>query len=208
MDSKKIIGNRINAALALSNCKQKELAAHLEIPDNTISYFCSGKRVPNAEQIIKISQYLHVSADYLLGLSENKSDEEKLNISCEYTGLSEEAVNELVKWKNGRYELTSTPQSNVIIKPTDFLNELLTTDYVTKEYGIKAFTWLYSETCRAIYNLALIDSKEQDDKEIDKHSEIFNLTTTIRDFLLKFLENLRHKMEEASDNGNNNPTNK
>lgn len=101
MDTKKVIGSRINEALAFSNKKQKELAAHLGVPDNTISYFCSGKRVPNAEQIIEISKFLGVSADFLLGLSGNKTTEPKLQSACEYTGLSDKAINKLVEKING-----------------------------------------------------------------------------------------------------------
>ncbi len=55
-----IIGQRINAALALSNIKQKELAKELGVKDNVVSYWCSGKRTPNTEQIIKISKMLNI----------------------------------------------------------------------------------------------------------------------------------------------------
>lgn len=119
MDTKKVIGSRINEALAFSNKKQKELAAHLGVPDNTISYFCSGKRVPNAEQIIEISKFLGVSADFLLGLSGNKTTEPKLQSACEYTGLNENAVENI---KETCYILSSN-----------------------KEF-IKIFNWLLSET--------------------------------------------------------------
>lgn len=95
MDTKKVIGSRINEALAFSNKKQKELAAHLGVPDNTISYFCSGKRVPNAEQIIKISKFLGVSSDFLLGIAKEKTLNPKLQSACEYTGLNEEAIEKL-----------------------------------------------------------------------------------------------------------------
>ena len=39
MDNRKVIGQRINSALAAANIKQKELAAALGVTDNTISYF-------------------------------------------------------------------------------------------------------------------------------------------------------------------------
>lgn len=100
MDNRTVIGSRINSALAFSNKKQKELAAHLGVPDNTISYFCSGKRVPNAEQIIEISKFLNVSADYLLGLTDNKTTDITVKAICEYTGLSDEAVESLAEYIN------------------------------------------------------------------------------------------------------------
>lgn len=66
----KIIGQRINSALAKANKMQKDLASHLGVTDNTVSYYCSGSRTPNTAQIIEISKFLNVSADYLLGLSD------------------------------------------------------------------------------------------------------------------------------------------
>lgn len=68
MDYRKIIGLRINTALALRNVKQKELAKVLGVSANAVSYFCSGARTPNTWQLIKIAEYLEVSADYLLGI--------------------------------------------------------------------------------------------------------------------------------------------
>ena len=65
----KIIGNRLCIILEINNVKQKELAKVLGVKDNIISYFCSGARKPNLEQIIEIAKYFNVSADYLLGLS-------------------------------------------------------------------------------------------------------------------------------------------
>ncbi|MDE5992176.1 MAG: helix-turn-helix domain-containing protein [Oscillospiraceae bacterium] len=103
MDNRIVIGSRINSALAFSNKKQKELAAHLGVQDNTISYFCSGKRVPNAEQIIEISKFLGVSADYLLGLTGNKTNDITIKAICKYTGLSAEAVESLADYINIDY---------------------------------------------------------------------------------------------------------
>lgn len=91
MNSKKI-GFRINAALANQNKKQLDLAEHLHVQANTISYFCSGKRTPNTLQIIEIAKFLHVSADYLLGLSDAPTTDADLRAVCEYTGLSQAAI--------------------------------------------------------------------------------------------------------------------
>ena len=65
----KIIGNRLCIILEINNVKQKELAKVLGVKDNIISYYCSGARKPNLDQIIEIAKYFNVSADYLLGLS-------------------------------------------------------------------------------------------------------------------------------------------
>lgn len=73
------IGKRINALLAEQSKKQKELAKYLGVQDNTISYFVSGRRTPNAELIIKISDFFNVSTDYLLGRTDVKTEAKKVD---------------------------------------------------------------------------------------------------------------------------------
>lgn len=92
MDNK-VIANRINEALAQNNVKQKELAAELGVKDNIISYFVSGKRTPNIEQIIKIADFFHITTDYLLGRTNVKSQDMDIVTICEKTGLSDDIVN-------------------------------------------------------------------------------------------------------------------
>lgn len=92
-----IVGERLNTVLMLRNIKQKELASFLKVPDNTISYFCSGKRIPNTQQLIQIALFLNISADYLLGLSDVQSSEADVKSVCDYLGLSELAVNRIKK---------------------------------------------------------------------------------------------------------------
>lgn len=103
MDSKmmKTIGQRLNAALAEKDVKQKELAEHLGLNnENTVSYWCSGKRTPNTELIIKISKRLDVSTDYLLGLSDAPTNDKDLQFVCDYTGLNLETVRFFAESKN------------------------------------------------------------------------------------------------------------
>lgn len=95
----KIIALRISLLLMKSRKRQKDLAAYLGVTDNTISYFVSGKRTPNIEQIIKIAQYFGVSTDYILGLSDAETNNKDVQFICDYTGLNEEAVNSLHKTK-------------------------------------------------------------------------------------------------------------
>ena len=95
-NTKRLIGSRINSALSLRRMKQKELARILGVTDNTVSYYVSGARTPNAEQIIAIANALDVSADYLLGISKTKSE---TLIASEVTGLSYESVSYLLAIK-------------------------------------------------------------------------------------------------------------
>lgn len=91
MDNK-IIGRKINAALAYRNMKQKELAKAINVTDNTISYFCSGARVPTTEKLIQIAKALNVTTDYLLGLSD---DPEKIPAAADGLCLSATSLKKL-----------------------------------------------------------------------------------------------------------------
>lgn len=89
MDNK-LIGRRINSALARAGMLQKELAKAIGVTDNTISYFCSGTRTPNVSQIIDIARILEVSTDYLLGTSDIATLDASVQAVVAYTGLSED----------------------------------------------------------------------------------------------------------------------
>lgn len=93
MDNKKIIGSRINSALAMNNTLQKELAKQLNVKDNIVSYWCKGDRTPNTSQIIQIANYLNVSTDYLLGITDAATTDKDLKFVCDYTGLDEKIIN-------------------------------------------------------------------------------------------------------------------
>ena len=88
-ERKKLIGKRLNAALAMRNVKQKDLARHLGIQDNAVSYFCKGDRTPNTAQLAEICDYLEISADYLLGLSKVSTPDLDVHAVAKATGLSE-----------------------------------------------------------------------------------------------------------------------
>lgn len=95
-DLKSVIGRNINAQLALKDKKQYELAEHLGVTPNTISYFCSGRRTPNIEQLIKIADFFSVSVDSLLGHTPCTSNADKVQVVSNLTQLSVNAVSNLL----------------------------------------------------------------------------------------------------------------
>lgn len=98
-DLSKLIGTRINTLLARNDKKQKDLAQYLGVKDNTISYFISGTRMPNTEQIKKISTFFNCSSDYLLGLSDTPIKDKDTAFIRNYTGLDEDTIQDFHKAK-------------------------------------------------------------------------------------------------------------
>ena len=74
---------------------QIELASALGVSRPTIAGWTLGKNLPDIDALAKLARYFHVSADYLLGLSDKVSLDVNLRAAAEYTGLSEEAVERL-----------------------------------------------------------------------------------------------------------------
>ncbi|WP_408955790.1 helix-turn-helix domain-containing protein [Natroniella sp. ANB-PHB2] len=74
-----MIGKRIKKLRTESDLLQKELARDLNLTQQTISLYESGKRQPDYETIEKIADYFKVSVDYLLGRTDIKRPTENLN---------------------------------------------------------------------------------------------------------------------------------
>lgn len=140
----KIVGQRINAMLAERNKKQKELAAKLNVTDNTVSYYCSGTRLPNTSQIKKIAEFLDCSADYLLGLVDQPTTDKDISYICEYTGLSLKAIDEfhqLIKIKEYidlSTELKTAWINEGIIGYTEVQNQFIESGYMRRIIGLAA----------------------------------------------------------------------
>ena len=133
-NQKKLIGQRLNTALALRNMRQKDLAHALGIQDNTISYFCKGDRTPNTVQLAQICRILDVSADYLLGLTDAASTSADVQDVVKATGLSEASVKSMMDRENRRdgalelelanFLMDAVFQSDLIIPFEDMVRSL------------------------------------------------------------------------------------
>jgi len=83
---------RLRELLAENGKSQKELAEAMGKTRQAIGYYADGSSSPDWEALKFIANYFEVSADYLLGLSDVKSSEANMQMVCNYTGLSEDAI--------------------------------------------------------------------------------------------------------------------
>lgn len=73
------------------------LAATLKISRQAVSQYCDGTGQPNTEKLCLICNYFGVSADYLLGRTDEKTPNMDYRSICERTGLNENSVDILSK---------------------------------------------------------------------------------------------------------------
>ena len=98
------LGERLDFLIDLKGLRKKDISDELNIAPNTLSGYISGSRNPDVNMLKKIAQYLNVSTDFLLGLS----DDYRTYIERDYNGklieikfdngttkLSEKEINEL-----------------------------------------------------------------------------------------------------------------
>lgn len=87
-----LIPFRLRALLKENHKTQKELAQYLNVTDNTVSYYCSGSRKPNIEQLKKIAVFFNTTIDFLAGLTRIKCTAASAILN--HTELSEEDIME------------------------------------------------------------------------------------------------------------------
>lgn len=66
----KIFSKRLAEAVEMSGKTYKELADYLNVNKSTVSMYVHGKALPSLPTFYQISEFLNVSADFLLGKNE------------------------------------------------------------------------------------------------------------------------------------------
>ncbi len=147
----------------------------------TITFWYNGQRTPDAENLGVLSRTLGVSADWLLGLSneDNSTNDEKLRMVSEYVGLSNSAVSELHKMTSGSdgsikgksYHLPPAPAEREALKALDIL---LTTGVIGKHGDIgKLVLWNIYLFLRGDFDSYSIPHKESNDELQEFSNSIF-----------------------------------
>ena len=71
MFSKELFAQRVREIRKLLGETQKELGDVIDTKANNVSEIESGRKTTTSEKIAKLCRHYHVSADYLLGLSDD-----------------------------------------------------------------------------------------------------------------------------------------
>jgi len=66
-----VFANRLKAALAAAEKTQRDVARLLNVAESTVSQWVSGKRLPDLPTAAKLASLLNVSADYLMGRTDD-----------------------------------------------------------------------------------------------------------------------------------------
>ncbi len=73
----------------------RKIAEHLGVSQQAVNQFKLGQAFPKVENLLKLAKYFDCSLDYLIGMSDVKTPLATAKAACEYTGLSESAIEHL-----------------------------------------------------------------------------------------------------------------
>ena len=109
---------RLNDLMKNEQMSTTEFAEKLGLSRQTVGFYLNGDRIPDALTLRQICERCSVSADYLLGLSDAKSQNIEIQAVCSYLGLSEDAVASL---HTDNYDIThSNAELNPFFESDDF----------------------------------------------------------------------------------------
>ena len=71
----KIFSKRLSDLIEEKNINKNTLAKKLEISYQQLNHYLNNQSYPSAKRLILLANYLNISLDYLLGLSNSKTNE-------------------------------------------------------------------------------------------------------------------------------------
>lgn len=81
------IGDKIRYLRRKENINQAELARRLGVSTSTVGFWEIGRRVPDIELLVKLSEIFNVSTDYLLNLCDDNTV-----VICEKEGVQKKVA--------------------------------------------------------------------------------------------------------------------
>lgn len=98
-----VFGKRLKELRKANGYTIEQFANMVGISKSTLGYYENDKRMPDIEILTRIADTLNVNADYLIGRTNTTAQKGKMKTVCEFTGLSDCAVeylSEVVKNKD------------------------------------------------------------------------------------------------------------
>ena len=110
--------SRLREVMEKNGATQQEVANVICRKRQSVGNYMDGSAGPDWKTLVTLAKYFNVSADWLLGLSEVKSQDISTKQMCEKTGFSENAILAMIAQKDN-----SPAQAviNALLSDTDFL---------------------------------------------------------------------------------------
>ncbi|MBR2040103.1 MAG: helix-turn-helix transcriptional regulator [Clostridia bacterium] len=176
MFDKQMFAKRLKELREENKLNQKEFAKEIGISSGSISYYEKAERLPDIEVISMIADRFKVSTDYLIGISDIKTQDINVKSICEYIGLSEQALKGIELTMSMAKSIDNIPQK------TDFTDEL---------YAI-----LSEEMITGNDNINLISNEYKEKVSMITEEKIFNSLLSMLYSQRQFIDILKRAMSK------------
>lgn len=115
---KNALQTRLEDLLADNPAKRIDIANAIGISSGSLSGYINANKEAGICNLVRIADYFNVSTDYLLGRTDVSSTDENIKISCNTTGLDENAVDllrDFFKEKLNNCSLTLLDMVNILL---------------------------------------------------------------------------------------------
>lgn len=159
-----MFADRIKELREEKNISQKEFAKTIGVAQSTYALYETDKREPSFDVLIKIAQYFNVTTDYLLGLTNGRT-QGNANIN-QITGLEETSINILRQYNHDSFgDDIEIRTVNTVIQDKDLLGFITCYLYSRLEKGIDVYTDKGDLESVNKINLAFFVDKKKDEDE-------------------------------------------
>ncbi len=183
---------------------QQQLADGVGISKGGLSYYENAGRTPDISILERFADYFGVTTDYLLGRTNAQTQKAKLQSVCNYTGLSDKAVNLLSDLKENSpaqlrvinflleqaagdmditYDLNDTDNfdGSILNAVVRYLNRYSGCDEYLAEYVSSGDEGISSTIQNALYQLILNQAVAALKKGVDEMVDVLYENTKSRD---------------------------
>ena len=175
------------------NLSQQKLADIIGISKGALGFYEIGKNSPDILTLTAFAQYFGVSADYLLGLSDNRTTDTNLQEVTNYTSLSETAIRNLTYFKN-------TPKEEVVKHYYGYISYLyeifdfqtILSNFFEDDNFIEFVKSLYNYCLVYLDNITDYEMNEDIDKD-EMDFEKWKLNQKFLEYINSFEKQLREK---------------
>ena len=177
-----IFGERIKKLRNERGITQKQAADDLKISPQTLSYYENGREA-SYDILIKMSKYYGVSVDYLLGIIDKYFYSETENINR--LGLSDKAINTLVKLNSDESEKAAAEFLNELILQVDFSNIVKSNATIKAAAEVISYILSSPNFENAVKGIAQKKNREHLEKILYNESLMHGKDMSILEFLQK-----------------------
>lgn len=189
-----------------NNTTQEELTAVLNVKTRqSVTGYIDGSTLPTIDKVVALADFFNVSVDYLLGRTGPKTTDPDLRFVCEYTGLSEKAINNINKLSPRYTELLSDLIASASFEAflTYFIRARDFTGEVKNNSGFKSVLLDYEQdlSLESVMMLARYHAFEGTQAALQLLNEICDYEEITETAMSTLLNSRRQHREERGDNG-------